>query len=60
MNTPLDNMQETIDKLLLENERLRNGCKMGEQAILAALPHADRIRDILFPMLADVRAAIAG
>jgi hypothetical protein len=34
-------------------------CKSGLDALLAALPHADRIHDILQPRIEQLRAAIA-
>jgi hypothetical protein len=44
---------------ILAHDALADACRKGLDGMLAAFPHAERIRDILAPLIADVRAAIA-
>ena len=57
---------ELIGPHSIENARLiaaapdmLESLKQAEQAILAAIPHASAIRDILFPRLESIRSVIA-
>lgn len=49
---------EADAKLMAAAPELLAACEAGRDAIAAAFPHADRIRDLLLPALDQVRAAI--
>jgi len=50
---------EANARLIAAAPELLAACEVAQDALMAALPHADRIRDILFPALREAQAAIA-